>query len=162
MGCQCTMLIQGNTNANDIVYAGFFVRLAAYLIDIIIVGLTLSIFRFPMWIVSLVNPDNPLLQPVLFKFSLWDIILYLLGASYFILMTYFKGATVGKYLLRLRVISDSHDGNLLLINIIYRETIGRYLSGIFYIGYLIIGASDDKRALHDRLCNTLVIYNHLE
>ena len=159
MGCQCIMLIQENTNANNIVYAGFFVRLAAYLVDIIIVALALSFFKLPMWIVSLLNPDIPLLQPILFKFSLWDIILYLVGASYFILMTYLKGFTVGKYLLRLKVVSSVTNGKLSLINIIYRETIGRYLSGIFYIGYLIIGASDNKRALHDRLCETLVTYN---
>lgn len=160
MGCQCIMLIQEDTNVNEVVYAGFFVRLAAYLIDIIIVTLALATLRFPMWIVSLINPENPLLQPVLFKFTLWDIILYLLGATYFILMTYFKGTTIGKYLLRLKVVSDTPDGKLSLINVIYRETIGRYLSGILYIGYLFIGASNDKRALHDRLCDTLVIYNY--
>src|SRR5690554_160479 len=121
MGCQCIMQIQENTNSlnldnypnsqlnnqADIVYAGFFVRLAAYLVDILIVGIALSTLRFPMWFISLFNQDIFLLRPVLFNFSTWDIILYILSSLYFILLTYFKGATLGKYLLRIRVVSDS-------------------------------------------------------
>lgn len=95
-----------------------------------------------------------------FDFSTWDIIIYLLSSFYFILLTYFKGATVGKFLLRIRVISDNNEnGKLTLINAIYRETIGRYLSSLFFIGYLFIGATNDKRSLHDILCDTHVIFN---
>lgn len=145
-------------NQADIVYAGFFVRLAAYLVDILIVGIALSTLRFPMWFISLFNQDIFLLRPVLFNFSTWDIILYILSSLYFILLTYFKGATLGKYLLRIRVVSDSNSEKIPLLDVIYRETIGRYLSSLLFIGYLFIGASTDKRALHDILCNTHVVY----
>lgn len=144
---------------SPVTYAGFFVRLAAYIIDIIIVKLALSTLRVPMWIVSMFNPDFFLFKPILFDFSLWNIILYLLSALYFILLTYFKGATVGKYLLRLNVVSDLDGEKIPLLDVIYRETIGRYLSGLLFIGYFFIGASSDKRALHDILCNTHVIYS---
>ena len=148
------------SNEDDVVYAGFFARLAAFLIDIIIVGLVLMTLKVPMWIISIFNPEFILLRPVLFDFSTWDIIIYLLSSFYFILLTYFKGATIGKFLLRLRVVSDkTEDGKLSLINAIYRETIGRYLSSLFFIGYLFIGATSDKRALHDILCDTHVVYN---
>jgi uncharacterized RDD family membrane protein YckC len=33
------------------------------------------------------------------------------------------------------------------------------LSGlIFYIGYIMVAFDSEKRALHDRICNTRVIY----
>lgn len=145
---------------NEVIYAGFFVRLSAYLIDIIIVGLILLALKVPMWIISLFNPEFILLRPVLFDFSTWDITIYLLSSFYFILLHYFKGATIGKFLLRIKVVSDKNEeGKLTLINAIYRETIGRYLSGLLFIGYLFIGASNDKRALHDIICDTHVVYN---
>lgn len=147
------------TNKTNVVYAGFFPRLAAYLVDIIIIGIALASLKFPMWIFSLFNPDFILLRPVLFKFSTWDVILYLLSALYFVLLTYFKGATIGKFLMRLQVVSDtSDDGKISLIDVVYRETIGRYLSGLLLIGYIFIAATEDKRSLHDILCNTHVVY----
>ena len=45
------------------------------------------------------------------------------------------------------------------INVLYRETIGKYLSAIAFIGYFMIAIDDEKRGLHDRLCDTRVIYN---
>ena len=45
------------------------------------------------------------------------------------------------------------------IDIVYRETVGKFLSGIFLsIGYILVGLDNEKRALHDILCDTRVIY----
>ena len=38
------------TNTKDQVYAGFFVRLTAFLVDMIIVNAALLVIRIPMWI----------------------------------------------------------------------------------------------------------------
>ena len=146
-------------NKEDIVYAGFFVRLSAYIIDCIIVGITLLIIRIPKFFIYMMNPDIFFLKPILFKFSILDIILYLLGLTYFVLMTYYFGATLGKKLFKLKV-CKSTDEKLSLSTIIYRESIGRYLSGlILCIGYIMIGLDQKKRALHDILSDTLVVYN---
>lgn len=150
------MHIQDNNNR---VYAGFFVRLAAYLVDIIIVSLVLLTLKTPMWIATIFSSNNPLVQPILFQFSIWDIFLYILTVLYFVLMTYIKGTTIGKQLFRLKVISSNPEEKLSLVNVIYRETIGRYLSSLLFIGYILIAANNDKRALHDILCDTQVIYN---
>lgn len=164
MGCQCTMPIQDNTNTinptstNSTIYAGFFVRLAAYLIDIIIVGFTLLLVKIPMWLLSFASPFDILTQNVLFEFTIRDIFLYLLTVLYFVLLTYFSGATLGKRLFRIRVVYDFPDEELSFINVLYRETIGRYLSSILFIGYILVGATNDKRGLHDILCNTHVVY----
>lgn len=116
--------------------------------------------RFPMWIVSIFSENNPLTNPILFKFSIWDIFLYLLGVLYFVTITYFTGRTLGKRLLNLKVISSSGE-NLTFMNVLYRETIGRYLSSLMCLGYLLIGVDSQKRGLHDILCDTRVVYSNL-
>ena len=154
MGCQCIM--QNRENSNTI-YAGFFVRLAAYLIDMILLGVILIFIRIPVWIITLVNPDNILMKPVLFKFTTWSIILYLITVFYFVILTYVSGSTVGKKLMNLKVISNT-DEKLSLFNVLYRETIGKYLSSLLCIGYILIGLDTEKKGLHDILCDTRVIY----
>lgn len=146
--------LENNTTAPG----GFFARLTAYLIDLLLIGtiLTLTV-RMPLMLVQAQNPNSWFLSPILFRFSPYDIFLYLAGSAYFIVMTYMTGATVGKRLMNLRVVACD-DSKLTLINVLYRETIGRYLSSLLFIGYLMIGASETKQGLHDRLCDTQVIY----
>ena len=146
-------------NKEDIVYAGFFVRLSAYIIDCIIVGIALLIIRIPKFIIYMMNPDIFFVKPILFKFSIFDIVIYLLGLTYFVLMTYYCGATLGKKLFKLKVCKTT-DEKLSLFTVIYRESIGRYLSAlILFIGYIMIGVDSKKRGLHDILSDTLVVYN---
>lgn len=146
-------------NNNNIIYAGFFVRLSAYIIDSIIVGTVLMMIKIPKLIVGLINPNVFLLKPLLFKFSIMDILLYLLSLTYFVLMTYLFGATLGKKLLKIKVCKADGE-KLSFVDTLYRESIGRYLSTlIIFIGYIIIGADSQKRGLHDILCDTRVIYD---
>jgi len=142
------------------VYAGFFVRLAAYLIDSIIVGLGLMVIRLPIWISSMASPDNVVVRNFIFEYSLADIVLYVLGVLYFILMTYYTGYTIGKKLLHLRVVSVE-DRKPTLFEIVYRETVGRFLSAlIIYAGYLLVLVHREKQGLHDLLGDTKVVYYH--
>lgn len=153
MGCQCIMQ---NQQSNRVFYGGFFVRLAAAWLDAVLVSLALLALRLPLWLMSW--GSSPLYQPILFRFSLWDIFLYLLGSVYYILLTYTTGATLGKKLFSLRVVAA--DGKRLsLWDVLYRETIGKYLSGAFLgIGYLMAGLDREKRAFHDILSDTRVVY----
>lgn len=147
-----------NHDDNPTIYGGFFVRLAAYLVDLIISGLALVIIKLPMFFVKLGNPDMILVQPFFFNYSVWDIFIYLLATSYFIILTYTTGATLGKRLFNLKVVSADGE-KLSLLDVIYRETIGRYLcSVIIYVGYLLVGLDKEKKGLHDMLCDTRVIY----
>ena len=142
------------------VNAGFFVRLAAYLLDLLIVGTALLAVKIPFWIASIANPQNIMARDFIFSYSAQDIILYVLGVSYFIILTYKNGATIGKKVLHLKVISVE-ERKLSLFEVIYRETIGRFLSAlIINIGYFMVGVQEDKRGLHDILSDTEVIYYH--
>lgn len=158
MGCRCTMQCQENNN-NAITYAGFGVRFVAYMIDCLILGLLLLIVRIPVLIAMLVSPDNPFTTSFFFEFSAYDILIYLLSVLYFITMTYYSGATLGKKLMNIKVIS-SDGSKLTFFNVLYRETIGRYVSGaVIFIGYFMIILDEQKRSYHDRVCDTRVIYN---
>lgn len=142
------------------VNAGFFVRLAAYLLDSLIVGAALLVVKIPFWITSLVNPENIMARDFIFSYSVQDIVLYVIGVTYFIVLTYKNGATIGKKVLHLKVVSVE-DRELTLFEIIYRETVGRFLSALIVnIGYFMVGVQENKRGLHDILSDTKVIYYH--
>ena len=60
--------------------------------------------------------------------------------------------------MRLRVIGEN-GATPGFFTVLYRETVGRYLSSLLGIGYLLAADSDRHRALHDRICDTLVVYD---
>lgn len=143
----------------EIVYAGFWVRLAAYTIDSFIVFAGLLIVRLFLLSVSSLTEGTPLGGNILFHYTLKDILLYGVQVFYFILCTYHAGTTPGKRVMNLRVVSAVEEEKLSFLNVLYRETVGRFLSGlVLCIGYILIGIDKEKRGLHDMLCDTRVIY----
>ena len=151
-----------NNSDQKVLYAGFLVRLWAYIIDCIIVGCAMLVIRIPKFFISLAFPDLFLFSPVLFKFSIIDILIYLLSAFYFVFMTYNFGATFGKMAMKIKVRKENEE-KLPVFDVIYRETIGRYLSGLVLgIGYIVIALDNKNRSWHDMLCDTVVVYNFPE
>ena len=150
--------MQNSYSSRDTEYAGFWVRLAAYVIDSIIVFFGLLFVRqFLSGIMSVLS-DTWIGGNILFHYTLKDILLYGFQVLYFILCTYLTGTTLGKRAMNLRVVSA--DGQkLTILNVVYRETIGRFLCSLSVgIGYIIAGVDREKRGLHDILCDTRVIY----
>ena len=96
---------------------------------------------------------------ILFHYSLKDIILYALKVLYFIAFTYLTGTTLGKKAMNLRVVSKNPEEKLTLFNVVYRETVGRFLCSLpVNIGYIVAGIDSEKRGFHDLLCDTRVVY----
>jgi uncharacterized RDD family membrane protein YckC len=84
------------------------------------------------------------------------LIQYVTPALYEILFIGKYGATPGKMLMKIKVVSPEGEP------ISYGRSTGRYfakiLSGlILYIGYLMAFWDPEKRALHDRICQTRVV-----
>lgn len=153
--------MQMTYNNDKSIYAGFFVRLAAFLLDMLFVNILLLFLKLPVWCIKLALGDTFLFASVLFSYNIFDILYYLLTVGYFILATYFCGTTLGKYLMKIKVIST--DGNhLSFMSVLIRETVGRYLSAIIlYIGYMIAGWDSEKQGLHDRIADTYVVYREV-
>lgn len=140
-------------------YAGFWIRFAAKIIDGIILYVFNMIIQFGLGaIMSMgtgMNQGEP--SPLFFAYLAVLIILQIgIPIGY---VTYFIGkyaATPGKMACGLKVVL-SNGGALT-----YTQALGRgfaeILSAIiFYVGYIMAGFDDEKRALHDRICNTRVI-----
>ncbi len=141
-------------SGGEVVYAGFWRRYAAYFLDSFLVG----IINFP---VSLVFngigavSDNSAVMGVM----------YLLGilASFVVGIAYYAwfhssrgGATLGKMAVGIKVVRS--DGERLT----FMRAFGRYwgfvLSGLtLLIGFIMAAFTERKQALHDMLCDTVVV-----
>lgn len=141
--------------------AGFGTRWVAYIIDCLLSGLVSGMVGVPLIIGSLFSEDSIWTTRVLFDFTLYAVVMYCIRSLYFVILTYAFGKTLGKMLLRIEVQSKEGE-KLTFINVLFRETIGRFLSGfILYGGYLIALEGKEHLTLHDRLCDTRVCYTDL-
>lgn len=134
--------------------ARFFPRAAAYLLDRLIVGAALFLPRlvsfFHNWGSGILD------RAVFFQYSAGDILWWALGAAYFIVCTACTGTTPGKRAMGLMVVTKTGEKPDWL-TAICRETFGRYLSSLLGIGYLLCLADPERGALHDRICDTMVV-----
>lgn len=138
--------------------AGFGPRCAAYLVDRALLWIALAFLRVPALAAALMGNGQFSARAVLFRYSALDLVCWGLGVLYFVLMTYHTGTTLGKKLMRLRV-EGTEGAPLRFIDVLYRETVGRFLSGILCLGYLMILADRENRGFHDWLCGTRVVYD---
>lgn len=129
------------------------------MLDSLIVFCGLSFVRLILGIASLIMGGSFFSTNILFQYTLKDILLYVLQVLYFMLCTYYTGTTLGKKALNLRVVRADGEEKLRLLDVVYRETIGRFLCGISMgIGYIMAGIDQEKKGLHDLLCDTRVVY----
>ena len=114
-------------------YAGFWVRLAAYVIDSVIVAIGLLVVRLAWIGIGALISGTILDENVLFHYSLKDIVLYIFKVMYFALLTWCTGTTIGKRLMNLRVVPADRNEKLSFVDVLYRETVDsyvEYLSGL--------------------------------
>ncbi len=147
-----------NNSYVDYPAASFWQRLGAYIIDSIIMtiasqtvsfllGLTIGIASGAMG----AGDETASLLGMLFG-GTSSLLIFLLYETFFI-CTY--AATPGKMLLGLKVL---HNGENLSVGRAIGRAFGKKLSGIIcYIGYLMAAFSEDTKALHDSLCDTVVV-----
>ena len=155
-GCRCIMQ---NNCSESLECAGFWVRLAAYAIDSVIVFAGLLVVRLIFAGIEMAGGDAITGTDILFHYSLKDMVLYFLKVLYFIAFTYLTGTTLGKRAMNLCVVSKNPDEKLTLLNVVYRETVGRFLCSLpVNIGYIVAGLDPEKRGFHDMLCDTRVVY----
>ena len=137
----------------DALYAGFWRRAAALAVDWILSGLICLPLSALFWALKLYGIGN---NPVFFSYTGADLAHAAARAAYFFLLTAGMGATPGKRLLRMRVVSVT-GAPLGWWDSIYRETVGRFLNGLLFLGYLFAAADSQKRTFADRLCDSRVI-----
>lgn len=133
-------------------YGGFWIRVVAYIIDAVILGIAGSVIFFAMGGMENLQPDH---RPSFA--SLPNLISLIIGWLYFALMeSSERGATPGKMAVGLRVVTDQGQ------RLSFANATGRYaakfISAILLcIGFIMVAFTDKKRGLHDMMARTLVI-----
>jgi uncharacterized RDD family membrane protein YckC len=149
-------------------YGGFWMRFGARMIDGIVLGVPLLILA-ALLIPNLVRTQGAASNPAVAAFAAFSVTFFL--AYFLVLICYevlflrYRGATPGKMACGLKVVRS--DGSSLG----WGASIGRFLmwnvvsSGIPYLNLILMptsgimaGTDAEKRALHDRVCDTRVVY----
>nr|WP_223254396.1 RDD family protein [Bacillus sp. HNG] len=132
-------------------YAGFWMRFWAYLLDLVVIGSINRILIYPAFRAL----DIPLTESHIF--SATSIATAVVFYLYFVLMTKFFNQTLGKMVFGIKVVPL--DGkSLSWMTVLFREFIGRYISKLFFIGYIIVAFLPKKQGIHDLLSDTTVIH----
>lgn len=152
-------------------YGGFWIRFVARLIDGIIVGVVGTILSLPLMLLgigsgvgisALSDRADPTaafaaLPAMMGFFGLSFVIRIVIAVAYEVWFLSHKGATPGKMALGLKVVRA--DGGPISAGLATGRYFAMFVSGIiFCIGYIMAGFDPEKRSLHDRLCETRVIY----
>ncbi|MBV8895328.1 MAG: RDD family protein [Acidobacteriaceae bacterium] len=149
-----------------LLYAGFWIRLVAVMID----GLILGIFFFVVALIAallvgknfLTALQNPNLTAADIGFiyggiGLFYLIFFAASITYQSWFVARRGGTPGKLALGLKIVRS--DGTALTLG----RSVGRAFAYIlnnlvpFGLGFIIAGLDNQKRALHDHICDTRVI-----
>jgi predicted Zn finger-like uncharacterized protein len=148
------MLEQGAVQPGSFRYGGFWIRFVSKIIDYLILMVVNLVISF---LISLpfATPNDP--SSVMIVFALSTFVNFAVDIA---ITTWFLGkfgATPGKMAFGLVVVHP--DGR----RISYGRAFGRYfaeiLSGlIMCVGYIMAAFDDEKRALHDRICDTRVVF----
>ena len=148
-------------------YGGFWIRFGARFIDGFVLGVPvvlLAAVLLPSMIKGQANGSSP--APAFAAFGLTFFLFYfLVVVAYEVGMLKYRGATLGKMACGIKVVRA--DGSSLGWGV----SIGRFLmwnvvtSGIPYLNFVLMlisgimaGTDSQKRALHDRVCDTRVVF----
>jgi uncharacterized RDD family membrane protein YckC len=135
-------------------YAGFWIRFGAKFVDGLVLRVAMMPLGFLVGFGARPSTSEGLIgmQVVLVGVGMIVAMLYnvILNVKY--------GATLGKMACKIKIVTEAGEP------LTYGRAFGRYfaelLSGCptIMIGYIMAGFDDQKRSLHDRICNTRVIY----
>lgn len=145
---------EGVTVAGVMEYAGFWIRLGAWFIDWIILAIASSLVYLPLSFMGFFSFDQPAAFAAIQLFS--ALLNFIIPAAF---DTWFVGkyaATPGKMACKLKVVMA--DGGRVSFARAMGRHFAKYISGLILgIGYIMAGFDDQKRSLHDRICDTRVV-----
>lgn len=145
-------IIEGARTYSSIEYGGFWLRFAAKMIDGIIVGIGQMLLTLPLTLIFHFGATEMAVWISIFN----TILQIVIDAGYRIFFVGKYGATLGKMACSLKIVTS--DGK----RVGYARATGRYFAEYLSvltmgIGYFIAAFDDQKRTLHDHLCDTRVV-----
>lgn len=136
-------------------YAGFWTRFWAYAIDLLVLSAISGIIVKPIFRVA----DFAITKPSFLLFSPYKMTALLILLLYFTIMTKYLQQTVGKMIMGIKVIPKNGE-KLTWATVIFREGIGRFISKMLLIPYLLVVFMPKKEALHDLFADTVVVHEN--
>ncbi len=145
-------------------YAGFWIRFAAKLIDWIILIIPSLLIQEGIYMVfgvtsqQLQAMDQANMGAVFGAIALSSLVNISIWLAYESLLVWKKGATLGKMAVGIKVVQPSGEP------VGFGRALGRAAAEIIngftcYLSYLIVAFDEpEKRAIHDHICSTRVIY----
>ena len=140
--------------------AGFWIRLLAYLVDVIVLWAVFAfvsgifwMFTFPLWGWGWAIWDAGSCPFWITGFPTW-----LLGAAYFIIFWAMRSETLGMRILRLRIVHA--DGTRLKSD--WETALLRFLGFLvcwitFGLLFIWVAVDGQKQGFHDKIANTYVV-----
>jgi uncharacterized RDD family membrane protein YckC len=148
--------IKEGINVKHMDYAGFWIRFGASIIDGIITGvvnilISIGFGMMAMFVSSSSEPSNAIIYSAIS--TLLSLVINIGYETFFIGKW---GATIGKMACGIKIVTPEGD------KITYLKAFARFFakivsSIILMIGYIMAAFDDEKRALHDRICDTRVV-----
>jgi pSer/pThr/pTyr-binding forkhead associated (FHA) protein/uncharacterized RDD family membrane protein YckC len=136
-------------------YGGFWIRLVAYIIDAIILGIPMAIINTIAMAIILRNVRSMGMYTAASIFLM--LIFTALSVAYILIGWSKYGTTLGKRIFGLYVVDDE-TGRAPTMKKAFLRLVGYIVDGFtFYIGFLMIAFTADKRGLHDMIAKTHVI-----
>ena len=156
---------------NKYPYIGFWKRVCAFVVDAIIASIPAALLCLPFLYKQIealgqMSENDPAMTGiavlVMLVYAFWLLLTSVCFWLYFSLLeSGEKQATYGKRLLRIKVVGK--DGN----RISFAHATGRFFAkflsyATFYIGFIMAGLTNRKRALHDYIAQTYVVHQDFQ
>ncbi len=140
-------------------FAGFWMRVWAFLLDSLTVFALNGIFVYPLLRMTGIGE-----WMTIASYSTQALLTALVFFLYFAIMTKKYGQTIGKMVFGLRVIAKNGQG-LTWTQILFREGVGRFIHQVFFflqVLYVAVAFTAKKQGLHDMIADTYVIHEREE
>lgn len=141
-----------NIDTDNLQLASMKSRVKAFIIDDLSITLLVIVILWDK--ISASNGDLMSTMIIMNEAFFQIMILKFLYQSFFI---WYYGATIGKLIVKIKVIDFDNYGKVTLLSSCIRSA-GRILSeAVFYIGFILAYYGDSRQTFHDKFGKTLVV-----
>lgn len=147
-----TQPTETNTSVSYPMMAGFWERFAASFIDGIILAVVAGILSSPVVIIG----QNTDYAPVISMIT--SILSFGISVAYYVYFYTKQGQSIGKKLLKLKVVNASDLSYLSAGKVVLRDVVGKWVSQIvFCLGFFWYFMSEKRQTWHDSIASSYVV-----
>ena len=127
-------------------------RMQAFVIDDVLISL---ISMMILW--DQISASSGELMDILMIMNSGFVQILFLKLIYQTFFVWYYGATIGKIIVKIRVIKEDNFGRVDLVSSFMRSASRILSESIFYLGFFLSYYTEGRQTLHDKLAKTLVV-----